>query len=58
VCDVDYRRKVSIQIVEIERLRSALQGLHDWCVDYVRTNNSPATFNELLEARRVLEAIE
>jgi hypothetical protein len=44
-----------------ERLRAALQALHDWNVEYARINNlfnadgSPATFHELLEARRALE---
>src|ERR1700721_3620097 len=43
------------------RLRDALKGLHDWYVDYAKTNNlhngdgSPATFHELLVARRMLE---
>ena len=46
---------------EIEQLRAALQALHDWYVEYARINNlfnadgSPATFHELLEARRALE---
>lgn len=46
---------------ENQRLRSALRALHDWNVDYAKTNNlhnsdgSPATFHELLVARRVLE---
>jgi hypothetical protein len=45
---------------EIERLRTALQALHDWYVEYARINNlfnpdgSPATFHELLEARAAL----
>ena len=44
-----------------ERLRTVLQALHDWYVEYARINNlfnadgSPATFHELLEARRALE---
>ena len=43
------------------RLRDSLKGLHDWYVDYAKTNNlhnkdgSPATFHELLVARRMLE---
>ena len=46
---------------EIERLTTVLQALHDWNVEYARINNlfnadgSPATFHELLEARRILE---
>jgi hypothetical protein len=46
---------------EIERLQAALRALHDWYVEYARINNlfnadgSPATFHELLEARRILE---
>ena len=46
---------------EIERLRAALQALHDWNVEYARINNlfnadgTPATFHELLVARRALE---
>jgi hypothetical protein len=44
-----------------ERLLAVLQALHDWYVEYARINNlfnadgSPATFHELLEARRALE---
>ena len=43
------------------RLRDALKFLHDLNVDYSKINNlhnsdgSPATFHELLVARRVLE---
>lgn len=43
------------------RLRSALKALHDWYVEYAKINNlhngdgSPATFHELLVARRLLE---
>lgn len=46
---------------EIERLRAALQALHDWYVEYARINNlfngdgTPATFHELLQARAALE---
>jgi hypothetical protein len=46
---------------EIERLRAALQALHDWNVEYARINNlfngdgTPATFHELLQARAALE---
>lgn len=49
------------QKAEIERLTAALQALHDWYVEYARINNlfngdgTPATFHELLEARRALE---
>ncbi len=46
---------------EIERLRAALKGLHDWYVEYAKINNlfnadgTPATFHELLVARRELK---
>lgn len=46
---------------EIERLRVALKALHDWNVEYACVNNlfnsdgTPATFHELLQARRALE---
>ena len=45
----------------IERLRAALQALHDHDVEYARINNlfngdgTPATFHELLQARAALE---
>ncbi len=45
---------------ECETLRSALKNLHDWYVEYAHINNlfnsdgSPATFHELLEARKLL----
>ena len=45
---------------EVAKLRAALEGLHDWYVEYARINNlfnadgSPATFHELLVARSTL----
>jgi hypothetical protein len=56
-----YGRHIQDLEIENERLRTALQALHDWYVEYARINNlfnadgSPATFHELLEARRALE---
>lgn len=45
---------------EVDTLRGALKNLHDWYVEYARINNlfngdgTPATFHELLEARKLL----
>ena len=57
----DMRGEIDKLRDEIARLRAALQALHDWYVEYARINNlfngdgTPATFHELLEARRALE---
>lgn len=60
VCDSTGECRKSDLESEIERLRTALKGLHDWYVEYAKVNQlynsdgAPATFHELLEARKLI----